>query len=73
MGCGMDKFKFVLFQHSRASNAKFDSWIWPNFKLVQDFMAVLFIWKFHNDLIKTKHIAWHKDKYVLFFFTFSGK
>ena len=48
----MDKFKFGLFQHSRASHSKVDSRIWPNFKHVQGFMAVLFICKFHNDLIK---------------------
>ena len=52
----MDKFKFGLFQHSREiiSNSKVDSLIRPNFKLnVQEFMEpVLFIYKFHNDLIK---------------------
>ena len=53
-------------QNSRASNFKIDSWIWPNFWTVQDIMPVLFICKFHNDLIKTKHTVWHKDKYRLF-------
>ena len=55
MGYGMDKFKFGLFQHSRASNSKVDSRILPDFKLVQDFMPVLFICTFHNELIKNKN------------------
>ena len=56
MGYGMDKFKFGPFQHSRASNSNVDSWILPNFKLVQDFMPVLYICKIHNELIKNTNI-----------------
>ena len=39
----------VFFPHSRASNSDVNSLIWPEFKLVRDFMAVLVICKFEDD------------------------
>ena len=55
----MDKFKFG--QHSRASNSKADSQILPNIKLVKDSMTVLFICKFHNEMIKNKNVELVRD------------
>ena len=46
MGYGMNKFKFGLFQHLRASNSNVNSRILPNFKFVQDFMSVLLTYVF---------------------------
>ena len=65
MGYGMDKFKFGLYQNLNAN--KSDSQIWPNFKLDQDFMPVLFIWKFHNDLIKINTL-FRTQRQICFFF-----
>ena len=55
----MDKFKFGLYQHPRASNS--DSQILPNIKLVKDSMTVLFICKFHNEMIKNKNVELVRD------------
>ena len=49
MDYGMDKV--LRTQGQVFSNFKIDSQIWPNVLTVQDFMPVLFICKFHNDLI----------------------
>ena len=49
-GYAPDKVKYDVFQHSRASNSKVNSLIWP--ELVQDFMAVVVINKFEDDSIK---------------------
>ena len=57
----MDKFKFGLSKHSRASNPKIDSRVFPNIKLVQDFMPFLFICKFYNELIKNKNVESARD------------
>ena len=40
------------FRHSRASNSEVNSLIWPIFKLIREFMAVLAICKFEEDPIK---------------------
>ena len=57
MGYGMDKTVSAL----KASNSKVDSQILLNFKPVQDFMHVLFICNFHNELIKYKNIELVRD------------
>ena len=42
------------FRHSRASNSEVDSLIWPKFKFIWEFMAVLATCKFDEDPIKIK-------------------
>ena len=42
------------FQHSRASNSKRNSPIWPEFEIVRDFMPVLLTCKLAEDPFKTK-------------------
>ena len=49
-----DKVKYELFFHSRASNPKVDSPIWPEFEFIQDFMAVLVTCKIDEEPIKSK-------------------
>ena len=44
----------VFVGHSRASNSEVKSPIWPEFKHVRDFMAVLVTCKFEDDLIKSE-------------------
>ena len=48
------KYMGANFQHSRASNIKVNTLIWPKFKLIWEFMAVLATWKFDEDPIKLK-------------------
>ena len=43
-----------FFFHSRASNSKVNSLIWPKINHVQDFMAVLVTRKFDEDPIKNE-------------------
>ena len=38
-------FFVVFFGHSRASNSEMNILIWPEFELIRDFMAVLFVWR----------------------------
>ena len=50
-----DKVKYRLFWHSRASNSKVNSVIWPEFELIRDFiLAVLVTCKFDEDPIKSE-------------------
>ena len=42
------------FFYSRASNSEVDSPIWPEFELIQDFMAVLVTCKIDEDRIKSE-------------------
>ena len=49
-----DKVKYGVFPHSRANNSERKCPIWPEFKLVQDFMPVLVTRKFDKDLIKNE-------------------
>ena len=44
----------AIFKHSQVSNSKTNWSIWPNFKLMPDFMPILAISKFDKVLIKTK-------------------
>ena len=46
------KYMGANFRHSRASNTEINSLIWPKFKLVGEFMAVLAICKFDEDPIE---------------------
>ena len=41
-------------QQTRACNSKVNSAMWPNFELIEYFIPVLFICKFHKDWIKLK-------------------
>ena len=43
-----------IFWHSRAGNSEVNGCMWPEFQLVQDFMAVLIICKFDEDTIKNE-------------------
>ena len=43
-----------FFCHSRASNSEEDTLIWPEFELIQDFMAVLVSGKNDEDPIKSE-------------------
>ena len=46
--------KCKIFRHSRASNSKVSSLIWPEIKLVQAFMPVLVTSNFDDDSIKNE-------------------
>ena len=48
----LNKVKYGLFQHSRASNSKTKCTVWPKFKLVRDFMPVLDTSQFKQMAIK---------------------
>ena len=51
--------KYGLFRHSRARSSEVDSLIWLEFKLIQDFMAVLVTFKIDEDPIKSEvTIVW---------------
>ena len=47
-GYAPDKVKYGVFRHSRASKFEVNIPIWPEFKLVRDFMAVLVTCKFED-------------------------
>ena len=49
-----DKVKKRLFQQLRECNSKINDPIWPDFKLVWDFIHVHLTCKFQGDLIKTE-------------------
>ena len=53
-GLCLGQDQILAFQHSRASNSKFESKIWPNFALVQDFIPFLVTCKFDKDPIKSE-------------------
>ena len=42
-------------RNSRATNSNKNSLIWPELKLVREFMPVLIIRKFDKDPVKTEH------------------
>ena len=46
------KYMGANLRHSRASNTEVNSLIWPKFKLIREFMAVLITCKFDEDPIK---------------------
>ena len=45
-----------LFQQPRGCNSKINDPIWPDFKLIRDFIHVHLICKFQEDLIKTEWV-----------------
>ena len=54
-----NKYVGANFLHSRASSTEVNSLIWPKFKLIREFMAVLATCKFDEDPIKIDGtIAW---------------
>ena len=52
----MDKIKYCVNQHLRASNSEINSPIWWEFILIRAFMPVQFIYKFHKVLIKIRTV-----------------
>ena len=44
------KYMGANFRHSRASNTKVSSLIWPKFELIREFMAVLATCKFDESI-----------------------
>ena len=50
--CSGQKVKYCVFRHSRASNTRVNSPIWPEFEFIRDFMAILVTCKFEDDSIK---------------------
>ena len=56
-GYAPDNVKYGVFRHSRANDSKVNSPIWPEFQLMQDFMAVLVTCKFEDDPIKSEALA----------------
>ena len=52
--CTIDKVKYGLFQHSKASNSDVNSMMWLAVELIQDFMAVLDTCKIDEDWIKSE-------------------
>ena len=52
------RLNMVFFWHSRASNSKVESPIWPKFKHVPDFMDVLITCIFEDDPVQIEGLSY---------------